>query len=36
MKTALATTLLLLVPALGLLRDYTLRIFEQLHSFGLS
>jgi len=36
MIAVLGVALLLLVPALGLLRDYTLRIFEQLHSFGLS
>lgn len=32
----LGVALLLLVPALGILRDYTLRVFGQLLSFGLS
>lgn len=36
MIAVLGVALLLLVPALGLLRDYTLRILGQLHSFGLS
>ena len=29
-------TLLLLAPAVSILREYTLRIFEQLNRFGLS
>ncbi len=36
MLAVMGVSLLLLVPALGILRDYTLRIFEQLHTFGLS
>ncbi len=36
MLAVLGVALLLLVPALGLLRDYTLRVFGQLLSFGLS
>ena len=36
MLAVLGVALLLLVPALGLLRDYTLRVFGQLISFGLS
>lgn len=36
MLAVMGVALLLLVPALGILRDYTLRIFDQLHSFGLS
>ncbi len=36
MLAVLGVSLLLLVPALGLLRDYTLRVFGQLLSFGLS
>lgn len=36
MLAVLGVALLLLAPALELLRDYTLRVFEQLHSFGLS
>jgi len=36
MLAVLGVALLLLVPALGILRDYTLRVFEQLVSFGLS
>lgn len=36
MLAVLGVALLLLVPTLGILRDYTLRIFSQLVSFGLS
>lgn len=36
MLAVMGVTLLLLVPALGILRDYALRVFSQLHSFGLS
>lgn len=36
MLAVLGVALLLLVPALGILRDYTLRVFGQLVSFGLS
>jgi flagellar biosynthetic protein FliQ len=36
MLAVLGVALLLLVPALGILRDYTLRVLEQLHTFGLS
>ena len=36
MLAVMGVSLLLLAPALQLLRDYTLRIFEQLQSFGLS
>jgi flagellar biosynthetic protein FliQ len=36
MLAVMGVALLLLVPALGILRDYTLRIFEQLQLFGLS
>ncbi|MCC7011039.1 MAG: flagellar biosynthetic protein FliQ [Planctomycetes bacterium] len=36
MLAVMGVALLLLVPALGLLRDYTLRVLDQLHSFGLS
>ena len=36
MLAVMGVALLLLVPALGILRDYALRIFEQLHTFGLS
>lgn len=36
MLAVLGVALLLLVPALGILRDYTLRVFGQLLSFGLS
>ena len=36
MLAVLGVALLLLVPALGILRDYTLRVLGQLTSFGLS
>ncbi len=36
MLAVLGVALLLLVPSLGILRDYTLRIFAQMVSFGLS
>lgn len=36
MLAVLGVALLLLVPSLGILRDYTLRIFAQVVSFGLS
>ncbi len=36
MLAVLGVVLLLLVPALGLLRDYATRVFGQLLSFGLS
>jgi flagellar biosynthetic protein FliQ len=36
MLAVLGVALLLLVPSLGILRDYTLRIFSQMVSFGLS
>lgn len=36
MLAVMGVALLMLVPALGLLRDYTLRVLDQLHSFGLS
>ena len=36
MLAVMGVALLLLVPSLGILRDYTLRVFEQLHTFGLS
>lgn len=36
MLAVLGVALLLLVPALGIMRDYTLRIFAQLTTFGLS
>ena len=36
MLAVMGVALLLLAPALHLLRDYTLRVFEQLHAFGLS
>ena len=36
MLAVMGIVLLLLVPGLGLMRDYTLRILHQLHSFGLS
>ena len=36
MLAVLGVALLLLAPALHLLRDYALRIFEQLNAFGLS
>jgi flagellar biosynthesis protein FliQ len=36
MFAVLLVTLLLLAPAMQVMRDYTLRVFEQLHTFGLS
>ena len=36
MLAVIGTVLLLLAPALQLLRDYATKIFEQLHAFGLS
>ncbi|NUP96853.1 MAG: flagellar biosynthetic protein FliQ [Planctomycetaceae bacterium] len=36
MLAVMGVVLLLLVPGLGMLRDYTLRILHQLHAFGLS
>lgn len=36
MFAVLLVTLLLLAPAMQLMRDYTIRIFEQLNAFGLS
>jgi len=36
MFAVLIVSLLLLAPAMQVMRDYTLRIFEQLHTFGLS
>jgi flagellar biosynthetic protein FliQ len=36
MFAVLLVSLLLLAPALQVMRDYTLRVFEQLASFGLS
>lgn len=36
MVAVMLVTLFLLAPALGLLRDFALQIFGQLHSFGLS
>lgn len=36
MFAVMVVSLLLLVPAMQVMRDYTLRILEQLHSFGLS
>jgi flagellar biosynthetic protein FliQ len=36
MIAVMGVALLLLVPALGILRDYMLRVMSQLHSFGLS
>jgi len=36
MFAVMGTTLLLLAPALGILRDYAARILEQLKPFGLS
>jgi flagellar biosynthetic protein FliQ len=35
MMAVMGVALLLLAPALGLLRDYTVRIISQLNSFGL-
>lgn len=36
MFAVMLVTLLLLPPAMQVMRDYTLRIFDQLHAFGLS
>ena len=36
MFAVIVVVLLLLAPALGVLRDYCIRVFSQLHSFGLS
>lgn len=36
MLAVMGVSLLLLVPSLVILRDYTLRVFERLHAFGLS
>mgnify|MGYP002629927060 CR=1 FL=1 len=36
MFAVLGVTLVLLSPMMQLMRDYTLRIFDQLHGFGLS
>jgi flagellar biosynthetic protein FliQ len=36
MFAVMLVTLLLLAPAMQIMRDYTLRILEQLHTFGLS
>jgi flagellar biosynthetic protein FliQ len=36
MLAVMGVSLLLLVPSLVILRDYTLRVFERLHDFGLS
>lgn len=36
MFAVMVVTLLLLVPAMQVMRDYTLRIFEQIQTFGLS
>ncbi|MCB9914221.1 MAG: flagellar biosynthetic protein FliQ [Planctomycetes bacterium] len=36
MFAVMLVTLLLLAPALQIMRDYTIRILEQLQSFGLS
>ena len=36
MFAVIAVALLMLAPALGLLRDYATRILEQLNTFGLS
>lgn len=36
MFAVLLVTLILLAPAMQVMRDYTLRIFEQLNTFGLS
>jgi flagellar biosynthesis protein FliQ len=36
MLAVMGVSLLLLVPSLVILRDYTLRVFERLHVFGLS
>ena len=36
MLAVISVALLMLAPALGILRDYCLEVFGQLHSFGLS
>ena len=36
MLAVISIALLMLAPALGILRDYALGVFAQLHSFGLS
>ena len=36
MFAVMLVILMLLPPAMQVMRDYTLRIFEQLHAFGLS
>jgi flagellar biosynthetic protein FliQ len=36
MLAVMGVSLLLLVPSLVILRDYTVRVFERLHEFGLS
>ena len=36
MLAVIGVALLLLAPAIGILRDFCLRVFGQLHSFGLS
>lgn len=36
MFAVLFVTLILLAPMMQLMRDYTLRVFDQLHIFGLS
>ncbi len=36
MFAVMLVTLLLLAPALQIMRDYTLRVFEQIRTFGLS
>lgn len=36
MMAVIIVALLLLAPALGILRDFTLEVLGQLHSFGLS
>ena len=36
MLAVMGVALLLLVPALVILRDYAIGVFEQLHTFGLS
>jgi flagellar biosynthesis protein FliQ len=36
MFAVMLVTLLILVPAMQIMRDYTLRILEQLNTFGLS
>ncbi len=36
MLAVILVSLMLLAPALGILRDFCLKVFSQLHSFGLS